>query len=371
MEAGLDRIIHKFARDMTGDVKSVVTNDPIEMLEKLVTAVILESESLRSRARELESEVEESINYEPELTKLKAQLLDLEAGIRRIIQNLRGDITWDEKAVATGDLVHMLEKTVMTVILEYENLKSKSHQLDVDVKSTSYEQELAEVKGQLFDLESGLQRIIQEFRGDINVDQKPVATSDLIRVVENVVMAMIMESENAKSKVHELDSKLLGSQKYVDDLLAKVRVLEDSLESRAVSPDTVQERSIFEAPSQSPGSEISEAEDVGTVSKPTISPVPSSAHVRTKKGSSDHIAVNIDSESSRLIDKEEAIENKGHVFKSLNASGLIPRQGKMVADRMDGIWVSSDRLLRSRPGARLGLVAYWLLLHIWLLGTIL
>ena len=50
----------------------------------------------------------------------------------------------------------------------------------------------------------------------------------------------------------------------------------------------------------------------GPVSKPTISPVPSSTHVRsTWKGPSDHIALNIDSESSRLIDNEEAVEDKG------------------------------------------------------------
>lgn len=50
----------------------------------------------------------------------------------------------------------------------------------------------------------------------------------------------------------------------------------------------------------------------GSISKATISPVPSSTHVRTmRKGSSDHIAVNIDSESSWLIDNEEAVEDKG------------------------------------------------------------
>lgn len=28
----------------------------------------------------------------------------------------------------------------------------------------------------------------------------------------------------------------------------------------------------------------------------------------------------------------------GHVFKSLNTSGLIPKQGKLIADRIDGVW---------------------------------
>lgn len=31
----------------------------------------------------------------------------------------------------------------------------------------------------------------------------------------------------------------------------------------------------------------------------------------------------------------------GHVFKSLNTSGLIPKQGKSIADRIDGIWYSA------------------------------
>ncbi|KAJ8438581.1 hypothetical protein Cgig2_024670 [Carnegiea gigantea] len=357
MEAGLNRIIRKFAgRDVTQGMKS--TNDPIVTLEDLVMTVMSESENLRSRAQALESEVEKSVSNEHELTKLKAQLLDLEVGLRKIIQNLTGGATEDQKPIVTSDLVHILEKMVMTVILESENLKSKAHQLDADVsKNISDEQELAELKAQLFDLEVGLQRIIRKFRGDIAVDQKPVATNDLIQALENMVITLIMESENAKSRVHELDSKLLGSQKAMDELLSKVRTLEDSLQSRGFSPETVQDRRIFEAPSRSPASEISETEDVGSISKPSISPVPSAAHIRTTwKGSSDHIAVNIDSESSRLIEGREAAEDKGHVFKSLNTSGLIPRQGKVIADRIDGIWVSSDRLLRSRPGARLGLV---------------
>lgn len=28
----------------------------------------------------------------------------------------------------------------------------------------------------------------------------------------------------------------------------------------------------------------------------------------------------------------------GHVFKSLIGTGLIPRQGRTVADRIDGVW---------------------------------
>lgn len=28
----------------------------------------------------------------------------------------------------------------------------------------------------------------------------------------------------------------------------------------------------------------------------------------------------------------------GHAFKSLNTSGFVPKQGKLIADRVDGFW---------------------------------
>lgn len=44
----------------------------------------------------------------------------------------------------------------------------------------------------------------------------------------------------------------------------------------------------------------------------SISPVPSAAHVRTmRKGSNDHLALNIDLESQRLVTTEETDEDKG------------------------------------------------------------
>ncbi|KAL4573901.1 hypothetical protein LXL04_020722 [Taraxacum kok-saghyz] len=72
-----------------------------------------------------------------------------------------------------------------------------------------------------------------------------------------------------------------------------------------------------------------------------------------------------------MLNKSQSFEDKCHIVKSLNMSSLVPVQGKMIADRLDGIWVSGDRALMSRPRARLSLIAYWLVLHLWVLGTIL
>lgn len=82
-----------------------------------------------------------------------------------------------------------------------------------------------------------------------------------------------------------------------------------------------------------------------------------------RKGSTDHLALDINEESDHLISSVDTDDDKGnyeflinvnylilkhedlmmdyiagHVFKSLNTSGFVPKQGKLIADRIDGIW---------------------------------
>ncbi|KAL9423770.1 hypothetical protein AB3S75_035790 [Citrus x aurantiifolia] len=262
-----------------------------------------------------------------------------------------------------------LQSILSTQTAEIEHLKGE---VETHIRNKP---DLEKMKIEFAEFTFGLEKIVNMLESnEFVVNQKSSGSKGLLAVLEKQIMALHSDAENSKSKVQELGNKLLESQKVVDDLTTKVDLLEDSLHGRRDQPEIVQERSIFEASSLPTGSEISEVEDVmqGTLGQKTISPVPSAAHTRTmRKGSTDHLTINIDSESARLINSEETDEDKGHVFKSLNTLGLIPRQGKMVADRIDGIWVSGGRLLMSRPGTRLGLIAYSLLLHIWLLGTIL
>lgn len=82
-----------------------------------------------------------------------------------------------------------------------------------------------------------------------------------------------------------------------------------------------------------------------------------------RKGSTDHLALDISGESDNLINRVDKDDDKGnyeflifvnfliwkfedlivdyfagHVFKSLNTSGFVPKQGKLIADRIDGLW---------------------------------
>ncbi|KAH0991798.1 hypothetical protein GBA52_003281 [Prunus armeniaca] len=227
-----------------------------------------------------------------------------------------------------------LQSTLGTRMLEIGQLKEEVEHYDRDRKDTE------KMKSELSVLIYSLEKIIDISGGnDLVGDQKSSGVMGLLSVLEKQVMALQMESENSKSKAQELGTKLVESQKFVEELSTKVNVLQDSHQGRPAQQEIVQERSIFEAPSLPTGSEISEIEDVGPVGKNTISPVPFAAHARTmRKGSTDHLTIDIGSESTRLINSAETDEDKGHVFTSLNASGLIPRQGKSIADRIDGIW---------------------------------
>ncbi|CAN1314243.1 Trans-Golgi network-localized SYP41-interacting protein 1 [Linum perenne] len=228
-----------------------------------------------------------------------------------------------------------LQSTLSRQVLEIELLKD-------DVQSHSRNQQYLEtMKGEISEITVGLEKIIDVFGGDeVVADEKPGSASRLLPQLEKQVKALFSEAKTSKSHAQELGNRLLESQKVVDELSTRIEGLEDSLQSgSAVQPVLIQERSMFEAPSQPSGSEISEVEDAGSIGKNSPPPVPKAAHVRTtrKGGSSDHLAIGIDSELATLISKEETDEDKGHAFKSLNTSGLIPKQGKSLADRVDGI----------------------------------
>ncbi|PIA51460.1 hypothetical protein AQUCO_01100357v1 [Aquilegia coerulea] len=258
-----------------------------------------------------------------------------------------------------------LQSSLALQVDEIERLKKEAESL------LSINQDLGKTESDLTELTIDVERLIQKFEGNDLIKDNKFGVKGLLTALENLIMASVRECETSKSKAQESNVKLHENQKVVDELSEKVKLLEGSIQSRPALPDVVQERSISKEPSLPTGSEISEIEDVAPIGRNSVSPVPYAAHVRTmRKGSSDHLALTIDSESDRLINHHEIDDDKGHAFKSLNTSGLIPIQGKLMADRIDGIWVSGGRVLMSRPRARMGVIAYCLLLHLWLLGGI-
>ncbi|KAJ8548324.1 hypothetical protein K7X08_030793 [Anisodus acutangulus] len=261
-----------------------------------------------------------------------------------------------------------LQSSLEKQALQIEHLKEEVEEHIRD------EKDYDTMKNELLEFTIGLENIIQKLGSNNLIGlQKEAPVTGLLPVLDKLIVAKVSESENLKAKAEELLADLHDTQKVVEELSSKVKSLENSNQLKVAPLEINQETGIFEAASLPTQSEISEVQDVVPVSKNLASSsVTSAAHVRTlRKGSTDQLAINIDSESERLINDQDADQEKGHAFKSLNTSGLIPGKGKMIADRIDGVWVSSSRALMSHPRGRLGLIAYCLFLHIWLLGTIL
>ncbi|KAL1289882.1 golgin subfamily B member 1 isoform X1 [Arachis ipaensis] len=263
-----------------------------------------------------------------------------------------------------------LQSSLETKDLEIKNLKEEVKQLNRNWEDSKM------AKNDLSDITFALEKVLDILgAGDWVVDRKSTGLKELISALEKHIRAILLESENSRSKVQELGIKLVGSQKFIDELTTKVKLLEGSRKDKTSHPEAVQQRSLFDASSSSlvAGSEITEVEEAGLLGNNALFPVSSAANVRNmrKGSSSDHLALEIGGESDALIKSTDTDDDKGHAFRSLNTSGLVPKQGKLIADRIDGFWVSGGRILMNRPRARLGLIGYLLLLHIWLLGTIL
>ncbi|KAI4980326.1 hypothetical protein ZWY2020_020811 [Hordeum vulgare] len=255
-----------------------------------------------------------------------------------------------------------LQLTLESHAREIEQLKEVCRNTD------SNRRELESKSSELLEVTVSMERMIQRFGylagKDALEDNKPASTQTLLPKLEKLIIASTMESGNAKSVKQELGSKLQAREKTVDELSAKVKMLEDLYHSQLVQPEVSKDRA-FDASSSAIGSDISEIEDLGPMGKTSLSSVPTAAHARVmRKGSSDHLVLNIGSESERLIAAHDS-DDKGRI-KSLHTSGLIPAQGKHIADRVDGIWVSGSQILMNRPRARLGVLAYWLFLHLWM-----
>ncbi|KAK9108356.1 hypothetical protein Syun_024367 [Stephania yunnanensis] len=260
-----------------------------------------------------------------------------------------------------------LQSDLATHVREIGSLKEEVRNL------MSICQDSEKMRSDLNEAALDLDKIIHKLGGSDSVEGKrSLGLKEQLFTLEKLVVALIVDCETSRSNARESAAKLQESQKVSGELSSKIKFLEDSVHGRPPLPNPPKERSVSEASSTATSSEISEIEDAGSLGTKSISAAPSAAQLRTmKKGSSDHLVLNIDSESDRLINRPETDDDKGHVFKSLNTSGLIPQKGRLIADRIDGIWVNGSRVLMNQPRARMGVVAYWLLLHIWLFATIL
>lgn len=148
-----------------------------------------------------------------------------------------------------------LQSILSTRNLEIEHLKEETE------THFRNRQDYEKIKNEMSELFFGIEKLFDIF-GDHGFagEQKSSSRQRLLPALEKQIMALLLEVDNSKFHAADLDTKLRGSQIVIDELSSKIKVLEDSLQSRTAEPEIVQERSIFEAPPPT-GSEISEIED--------------------------------------------------------------------------------------------------------------
>ncbi|KAJ1696603.1 hypothetical protein LUZ63_005115 [Rhynchospora breviuscula] len=265
-----------------------------------------------------------------------------------------------EKLLNILDQFNELHQRVDFLTYENGDLQSALASSSTDADNLKSEYETIHAS-----LEKIVQKLVQLGGKDIPPDQKQATTMALLSFLEKVVVSLVHDYESSKLKLMEMEGKLQTREKMVGELSGRVKMLEDSYQSWASQAEIGRERSLVDASSSSKNSD--EIEDLGAIGKSSVTST--AARMTTRKVSSDHLILNIGTETDRLVAAQES-EGKGHVFKSLNTSGLIPVQGKFIADKVDSAWVSGSRVLMSQPRARLGVVAYCLFLHLWFLGSI-
>ncbi|CAD6243772.1 unnamed protein product [Miscanthus lutarioriparius] len=227
-----------------------------------------------------------------------------------------------DKLFVVIDEFSALQREVETLRYENEdlqlNIESYTREIEqlreVSRNSDLINGELESKGSELLEVTVSMERMIQRlgYLGgkDVLEDNKPATTQALLSKLEKLIIASSTEAGNAKSMTQELGAKLQSREKAVDELSTKVKMLEDLYHARLAQPEASKDRS-FEASSSTIGSDISEIEDAGPVGKASVSSVSTAAHARTmRKGSSDHLVLNIGSESERLIAAQDS-DDKG------------------------------------------------------------
>ncbi|CAN6451123.1 unnamed protein product [Victoria cruziana] len=177
-----------------------------------------------------------------------------------------------------------------------------------------------------------------------------------MEIINAYIASTASELEGLRLAARSNDSGLLGERNKVEELLRKVEMLEDSIKEKDSQLQLIS--GTWEA-----GVGASDALEVESVrNKKVVTLGPTVSHARNiRKVANDHLAIDMEAGSS-LVDVDE--DDKSHGFKPLATSRIVPRITRSLADRMDGLWVSGERLLMRQPTLRLGFVVYWVVMHV-------
>lgn len=374
--------------------KSDVDKGRISELESHIKSLELSVDQFKTREESLNAMQEEITSLHDALST-KNQALE---NLFRKLEEMENDTYQKQTALESLESSHA--KTVAEfsdTVRRYEELRQLSEGLIAEVEGLNLQLEsredeisrlredatksMSDVRAllenidkkncEILDLQMGLESIITKLGGndmllEVNEGDK---THAILGTLEKRIAFLMSESNSFRVDAQSKDVLLQNTQNLVEELSSKLELFETSLHDKPIHFENFQTEEHLKSGEIAP--EVSEIEELGQSSKNSVSSVPVAPHVRsTRKASSDHLALNIDMDSDKSTSDREDDE-KGHVFKSLTSTGIIPKSTRSLADRIDGIWVSGGRMLMRQPTARMGLIVYWVVLHFWMVVTLL
>ncbi|XP_020264591.1 centromere-associated protein E isoform X2 [Asparagus officinalis] len=358
------------SQELQGKLKSLTDilaakNQEIEGLKSGLMQALDEEESkteaLENRNMELEEIVQEKI----------LALENVEASREKALTKL-------STTVNKFDELHNLSENLL---LEIESLESQLKERDAEISFLRQEvtrctnNDLAsqetnkKYQSQINDMLNKMEMMVSRFgeshihANDENCSQIHVYTD----ILDKRIMSIMNELEDLRVTAQKKDVLLQMEKSRVEELLLKTGDLETVCNNEIQrEPSQRQRDSVHSSSMNSPV----HVETEQMVQRNKASSAPIVTHIRSgRKVNNDQIAIAIDSEKDdNLLDDED--DDKSHGFKSLTMSCLVPRATRPISDRVDGIWVSAERLLMRQPTLRLGVILYWILLHALLASII-
>ncbi|KAK8968256.1 hypothetical protein KSP40_PGU008335 [Platanthera guangdongensis] len=346
---------------------SKLLQEKINSLTDTINAKDHEIESLMQALDEEESQIETLVRNNKDMENIgqqrTIQLETLEASHTKTMSKL-------STTVSKFDELHNLSETLLT---EIESLQSQLQQRDSEI--SFLRQEVTRCTNDVLALQGTSKNYSSEARELLTwmntmvsrIGGTPLQFNDqeaspirlCIDIVGEKIASTITELEELRVNVQSKDALLETERGRVQELLLKVQDTEISRHGKALLEQSQVSRA-FEKQLSSNSSGALEIEQMVQRNKVSSSPV--ATHVRSgRKVNNDHIAVSIDSENHGLLVDED--DDKSHGFKSLAMSRLVPRATRPIADKIDGIWVSAERLLMRQPALRLAFLMYWIALH--------
>nr|BAD13059.1 myosin-like protein [Oryza sativa Japonica Group] len=276
------------------------------------------------------------------------------------------------KLATTVDKFDELHSLSESLLAEVENLQSQLQERDSEIsflrqeitRSTNEllttEESNKKYSSQINDFTKWLETALLQFSvhcdstNDYECTQVPV----YMDMLEKKIGSLISESDELRVTLQSKDSLLQAERTRMEELLRKSEALESSLSQKDSQIGLLRRDRTSGQPSRFinlPGT--SEIEQVNE----KVSPAAVVTQIRgARKVNTDQVAIDVEVKDKPLDDEDD---DKAHGFKSLTMSHIVPKFTRPISDRIDGMWVSGDRLLMRQPTLRLGVLLYWIVLH--------